>query len=107
MFYILNPDHSTTKVDDPRLWRATPREKCRVGNTENDKFFISTVFLGIDHNLGHTEGHNRPVLFETMVFNIKDGEVDYSEIDMQRYCTWAEAEEGHQAMCAKYIPTTI
>lgn len=45
---------------------------------------VSTVFLGLDHNL-----YGPPHLFETMIFG---GEHDgYQE----RYSTWAEAETGH------------
>jgi len=54
---------------------------------------VSTVFLGIDHNFSsmfNPESDARPILFETMVFGGKhDGY-------QKRYCTWDEAEEGHQ-----------
>lgn len=49
---------------------------------------VSTVFLGLDHNLWG----NRPVLYETMVFG---GPLD-QEID--RYSTFEEAKAGHGAM---------
>jgi hypothetical protein len=52
-----------------------------------DDILISTVFLGLDHNL---QGHGDPLLFETLVF-LAEGETG----DMQRYFTWAEAECGH------------
>jgi len=55
---------------------------------------VSTVFLGIDHNF--KEGP--PLLFETMVFP-KKGD---SELDMKRYSTYEEAEEGHKKMVKKY-----
>lgn len=49
---------------------------------------ISTVFLGIDHSFWG----GIPILFETMVFG---GEHDgYQE----RYCTWEQAEKGHQGV---------
>lgn len=47
---------------------------------------VSTVFIGLDHNLAE-EGP--PLLYETMVFG---GELDASE---ERYATWDEAEAGH------------
>jgi len=47
---------------------------------------VSTVFLGIDHSFS---GKGPPILFESMVFD------DYGDQDCRRYCTWAEAEEGH------------
>lgn len=50
---------------------------------------VSTVFLGLDHRWG-SEGP--PVLFETMVFGGQlNGEIE-------RYCTWEDAEAGHKAM---------
>lgn len=49
---------------------------------------VSTVFLGIDHQYGS----GKPILFETMVFGgLLDGE-------QVRYCTWEEAEAGHEEM---------
>ena len=48
---------------------------------------VSTVFLGIDHGWDA----NRPVLFETMIF--QDGAaLDYQE----RYSTYDDAEAGHR-----------
>ncbi len=54
---------------------------------------ISTVFLGLDHGFGG----GRPVLFETLVFGGPlDGEMD-------RYCTYDEAEAGHTAMLQRVV----
>jgi hypothetical protein len=60
-----------------------------VGKTEQDGITVSTVFLGLDHNYG--EGP--PVLFETMIFG-----GDHNEYQ-ERYCTWEEAEAGHEEAC--------
>jgi hypothetical protein len=58
-------------------------------------FLISTVWLGIDHNLGST-GIAPPVIFETMIFHRdEDGETDFGDIYMNRYCTEQEAGDGH------------
>jgi hypothetical protein len=55
--------------------------------------WISTVWLGINHNYG--EG--APVIFETLIFGGKhDGE-------MERYCTEAEALEGHQEAVQRVV----
>lgn len=55
-----------------------------------NKIEISTVFLGINLNLGRI-----PLLFETMVFGgTLDGE-------MERYPTWQDAEEGHKKWLEK------
>lgn len=54
--------------------------------------FISTVFLGLNHNF-YKGG---PLIFETMVFEEgKDGGPLGYEIYCERYSTWKEAEEGH------------
>lgn len=69
---------------------------------------ISTVFLGLDHNLLHK---GDPLLFETKIF-FPDGETG----DTWRYFTWAEAEEGHrkaveiikqQTMEADYVAADV
>jgi hypothetical protein len=63
-------------------------------------FWVSTVFLGIDHNFS---GDGPPVLFETIVF----GEPEEQDLlgrkqqvrpslQMDRYCTLDEAEAGHE-----------
>jgi len=52
---------------------------------------VSTVFLGIDHNLSFYDPHERaPVLFETMVFG---GPLD--QAIQLRYTTQEDAENGH------------
>ena len=61
---------------------------------------ISTIFLGLDHGWTKT---GPPILFETMVFKRgNDGKIDYSELDMERYSTWEEAEKGHKKMVKKF-----
>lgn len=62
----------TKVLDDPEVW-------------------VSTVWLGIDHGFNFTTERNyRPVIFETMIFG-GPLDQDYQE----RYCTEAEALEGH------------
>jgi hypothetical protein len=71
----------------------------QVRDTQRDDVRVSTVFLGLDHN--HSL-HGPPVLFETMVF------INGSGGDMERYCTWDEAVEGHERMVAQiFKPTPI
>ena len=71
-----------------------------VARTEFDGLngaYVSTVFLGLDHDWTGT----RPILFETMCFG---GPLDG---EMYRYSTWEEAEDGHQAMVdrvMKHLP---
>ena len=51
---------------------------------EQPEIYVSTVFLGIDHNFGD----GPPILYETMVFGLED---EYQ----CRYETRVEAESGH------------
>jgi hypothetical protein len=57
-------------------------------------YHVSTVFLGLDHNLF---GDGPPLLFETMVFHLAGGGED---LDMERYTTWDEAVAGHARIVA-------
>lgn len=52
-------------------------------------YFVSTVFLGISHDLGGSSSE----LFETMVFSRRTGKPfdDYT----RRYSTWDQAMAGH------------
>ena len=64
----------------------------RVKSDEiNDRSIVTTLFLGVDHNLG--EG--KPLIFETLVL----GGPLHGKID--RYSTWEEAERGHADMVTK------
>jgi hypothetical protein len=87
MHYILR-DRVAVPVDDFMEWamlfEAGDRERI-VAQVEIGDVFVSTVFIGLDHNWG--EGP--PLVFETMIFG---GEFDQYQY---RYSTWAEAEAGH------------
>ena len=88
-------------VEEPDLIKWGEWFECadrHVRDTFRDDVRVSTVFLGLDHRLRH----GPPVLFETMVF------VNGSGDEMERYCTWDEAVEGHERMVAKiFKPTPI
>ena len=74
---------------DPLEWaRWMEKAKRHVAKTTIGKVWVSTVFLGLDHQWGQ----GKPILFETMVFG---GKLDQEQ---QRYCTWTEAVKGHKAM---------
>lgn len=62
-----------------------------VAQEQVGDYFVSTVFLCIDHNF---LGSGPPILFETMVFDKNENSV-YTE----RYRSYEEAEEGHKAAC--------
>lgn len=73
-----------------------------VGWTEVGPYFVSTVWLGLDHSLGM---HGRPVIFESMVFasevshaprdGLFGGFQYHASFDERRYCTEEEALAGH------------
>ena len=67
-------------------WIENSENKIVKQDTLPDGTFISTVFLGLDHNYAET---GDPVLFETMIFG--GGYDQYQE----RYTTWEDAEKGH------------
>lgn len=59
-----------------------------VEQTEIGPLFVSTVFLGVDHN--HFGPSSDAILFETMIFG------EPSDYHGQTRCaTWAEAEKMH------------
>jgi len=58
------------------------------------KFFISTIFWGLNHSF-----KGPPILFETMVFNYGakvTKENEFLDEYMERYATRDEAEKGHE-----------
>jgi len=63
-----------------------------VGQEYVGPYWVSTVWLGLDHS--HSEGP--PVIFETMVFVPDEEEHTLGpEMLCHRYCTEAEAKQGH------------
>jgi len=60
-----------------------------------DGKWVSTVWLGINHQFGQ----GPPLIFETMVFESRD---NLSDIACQRYSTEDDAIIGHQEMVAQY-----
>jgi hypothetical protein len=57
-------------------------------------YFISTVFLGIDHNF---IGKGNPLLFETIVFDTNS-----NTAFMHRYSTYKNALKGHEIILKKF-----
>ena len=79
--------HDPIATDDIRVWAAaTDGERPRVAKDEIGEVYVSTVFLGVDHQFSY----GPPLLFETMVFR---GAMDERQ---WRYATWDEAEAGHR-----------
>jgi hypothetical protein len=93
--YVLGGPDGHTPIAEPDLltwgrWMQGADVERMVEFTGNEGQFVSTVFLGLDHNFF---GGGPPLVFETMVFG---GAQDGAQ---ERYSTWAEAEAGHRAMC--------
>lgn len=89
-------------------WLEENREARKIAWTNvGGEYNVSTCFLGLDHNFGFP-GENRPILFETMVFEDKESEIDilgkkkktHKTLDLDgmfdRYATREEAMEGHK-----------
>ena len=102
MYYVLD-EHRHVKVTDDMHEMGVFFENMdarRVDQTQVGDYWVSTVFLGIDHNW---LGGGKPLLFETMVFiSERKSAKDWGELDMDRYSTWKEAEEGHKEMVKKW-----
>jgi hypothetical protein len=107
MNYRLDENRNPIATDNPLEWNRVhvARNTIRVNRYRTPQrggyrkrgktcsAYVSTVFLGIDHNYS-LEGP--PVLFETMIF--VDGPL--SEFQ-ERYCTWEEAKRGHERALRK------
>lgn len=98
--YVLAPD-GKTPIPEPDVekwapWFENPQNR-RVAFTKVGLVEVSTVFLGIDHNLNpHTQGQ-KPVLWETMIFGAKGDLEHYQE----RYSSYDDAVLGHE--CAVWL----
>ena len=93
--YILK-GHEPVQVFDILEWaRWFETADRKVDRTElPDNVVVSTVFLGLNHNLG-TKG--LPILFETLVFG---GPLDG---EMIRSATWKDAIAEHEAMVKRVL----
>jgi hypothetical protein len=72
----------------------------RIARTELSDAVISTVFLGADHGFFSDRA---PILFETMVFPVRDGVVGMDEIDQYRCSTYDKALEMHTQAHVCYL----
>ena len=98
LWYRLNADKTVSPIrmslNDPGFPAQVNSPEERIVKQEYvSGYFVSTVFLQIDHALFS----DTPVLFETLVF----GDPDERD-DMERYHTYAEACEGHQRFVDRY-----
>lgn len=87
-------DGKPEPVEDVLAWaRYFETADRHVGDTTIDGVRISTVFLGVDYNFGPA---GPPLLYETMAFGAPD-----NDDRMRRYATRAEAQAGHEEVCAE------
>lgn len=92
LYYKLNDDKTISPcsmreyADQLEHMRATDTK--HIAKDDIGEYWISTVWLGLNHS-HHEEG--LPLLFETMVFKGKEGDV-YCD----RYSTWDDAIAGHK-----------
>ena len=87
--YVLDKHNKPKLCEDTLKWAAWFETHDRTVAVEDitSKIYVSTVFLGIDHNFG---GGGAPILWETMIFNgARNG---YSE----RYSSHKAALAGHK-----------
>ena len=92
MHYILNDDHTISKVEDAIEWaRLFENGNRQIYNDTIGDVRVSTVFLGLDHGY---DPDKPPTLFETMIFG---GDRD---MEMSRCCTYEECEVMHKTACS-------
>ena len=86
-YYILNEQGEPVPCDVltfGRWFEGHPAARV-IAHDEVDDVMVSTVFLGLDHSLGH----GAPMMYETMIFGGPHDEYQ------DRYSTRAEAVAGH------------
>ncbi len=94
LYYILDKDHNPIPVKDVIEWAKWMETADRkVAQTDVGPLFVSTVFLGLDHRF---MGKGPPIVFETMIFG-EDQEHEMRDSYCERYETWQQAVEGHEA----------
>ena len=92
--YILDENNNVIEAD-LTTWAqflGDEAERRIVNKQIIGELLISTIFIGLDHNLALQEEKEdyKPHIFETMIFK------DNKDIYCDRYSTWKEAEEGHK-----------
>ena len=80
-------------------WAALFEDKDyrRIGLYEDKRHVVSTVWLGVD-------SHEN---FETMVFEIVNGEVDFGGVYSERYASAEQAEAGHERIVEEWKKSRI
>jgi hypothetical protein len=110
--YILGGEEGHTPIPCYSLteWGQflADRERVIVARTGNETKWVSTVFLGIDHQFWH----GPPLVFESMAFVDEGRTIEWEDgermwvptpLDTERYSSWDDAEIGHKAMVRKWL----
>lgn len=63
--------------------------------TRRGGYYVSTVWLGIDHSFGGPV----PIIFETMIFRRTRGRLRTVDLYCRRYSTESQALRGHSDAC--------
>lgn len=110
MYHYILKDGKVKKTKDLMKWAAWMEqagEDRRIGFNKYKKYYVSTVFLGLDHSFGG----KKPVLFETMVFKNRKSTIKVfkktfkinKSVDIDglfdRYTTIEDAKIGHKRIC--------
>ena len=98
--WILDDEHNVVACDMMewvKWFDNDPQKKVVKQTTLDDGRWVSTVFLGLDHNYSDD---GPPILFETMIFP-GESKAELIEEFCERYATWDEALAGHEAACLR------
>jgi len=88
------------EYNDANKKRESRHVADEIIEVDSKKYRVSTVFLGIDHQY---EAGGPPLVFETMVSPLFNGDVQYSDLYCRRYSSWAEADQGHKETVQEVI----
>lgn len=86
MLYKLNEFGVISKIRPEDLQEELSKQ---ILETVVDKYTVSTVFLGVDHDF--SKNKNDPVLFETMIFDSSG-----KDIYIYRCCTLEQSYKMHE-----------
>ena len=104
--YILDENHKPIPCPDVIAWSEWLKADAHriVKQEDIGGYFVSTVFLGIDHNhmrMLSQDASLPAILFETMTF-VRFAPPQLSALDIQeRYSTWDEAIAGHDSVSGR------
>lgn len=96
-FFIAKDGRGLTSSEAEKLLTDPSYKIIRQQELPKSRLFVSTVWLGVDHNFGFNRGP--PIIFETMVFKNKFELSDYAG---RRYSTEEEALRGHEQLVAEW-----